>query len=321
MKIAIFLVTGLILSGCANFNSVHRALNVDDGTGAIIDIKQRAIFSSQRGEGKDRQTIICAEPSPDSLSAYAAELAGDAGIGGKKKAGIKSILQEETSFVGLRTQSIQLLRDSLYRLCEGYMSGALEKEQYDILMRRYQRYMVALLAIEQLTKVSDSPAVKVNLKNWLAHTDAVIAELKKEKKGLKNDEDKDKRIEEIDGKIKILEEKKKTVKYEVAKNMGDPRGNYIPEKNMETIAKTVERIVTNILDVDDMGQLCWTYLSKGNRAKEEGLERECLAYMRNINEKNEMMNKVIKAAMEREAANNPEEFMGAIEQSAGTAPH
>src|SRR5919108_6239520 len=107
----------IIAVGCANFNSVHRDFKVSEGTGALIDIKQRAILVS-KDTNNPSQIIVCAEPSPDSLSAYAAEIAAKAQLPNGVAAQLSSAFQESSSFTGLRTQSIQLLRDSLYRICE-----------------------------------------------------------------------------------------------------------------------------------------------------------------------------------------------------------
>ena len=164
-RILLALALGFQLAGCANWSSVYRDFSVDDGTGAMVDIKQRAVIASthkvttKKGEEEitTSKVIVCAEPSPDSLSAYAAELSAEASIPDKAALQLAGALQESASFVGLRTQSIQLLRDSMYRLCEGYMSGALDRAQYEILVRRYQKYMVALLGIEQLTGVVRAP--------------------------------------------------------------------------------------------------------------------------------------------------------------------
>ena len=67
------LITSTTIS-CANLNSIYRDFSVHDGNGALIDIKQRAILADSRTEtGKEGQqfqhTIVCAEPSPDALSA------------------------------------------------------------------------------------------------------------------------------------------------------------------------------------------------------------------------------------------------------------
>lgn len=57
------------------------------------------------------------------------------------------------------TQSIQLLRDSYFRLCEAYMNDAITAADYDIQMRRYQQYMIALLSIESLTRTVKAPQI------------------------------------------------------------------------------------------------------------------------------------------------------------------
>ena len=133
------------LAGCGNSHSVYRDFDVDDGSGAMVDIKQRAVIASKSKTTKEgitkEKTIVCAEPSPDALSAYAAEIAGEGSVPENVKAAFSAAFQENSAFVGLRTQSIQLLRDSLYRLCEGYMSGALDKPHYQALFRRYQKSM------------------------------------------------------------------------------------------------------------------------------------------------------------------------------------
>ncbi|HET7730610.1 MAG TPA: hypothetical protein VFK48_11315, partial [Usitatibacter sp.] len=155
------LLTSLLSGGCANLNSVYRPLDTGEGRGALIDIKQRAIIAAKPATPGGKN-VVCAEPSPDALSAYAAQIAAEASVPDKAAAQLAASFQEGSSFVGLRTQSIQLLRDALYRLCEGYANGALNELQYDILMRRYQKYMVALLGIEQLAGVVRSPAVTIS---------------------------------------------------------------------------------------------------------------------------------------------------------------
>jgi hypothetical protein len=135
----VVLALGLWITGCAKLNTAYRDFAVDDGSGAMIDVKQRAILASiKKGADGNSTTVVCAEPSPDALSAFAAEFAAEADVPEAVTARLVAAMQESSSFVGLRTQSIQLLRDGLYRLCEGYMNGSLTAAQYDILMRRYQ---------------------------------------------------------------------------------------------------------------------------------------------------------------------------------------
>lgn len=145
------------LSGCGTSYSLKEFSPVEGGPkSAFIDIKQRAVLSAPRA---DKTLVMCAEPSPDAMSSFASELALDARYKDAVAATLALSQQEAASFVGLRTQTIQLLRDGMYRLCEGYMSSALTSADYAWLSRRYQRNMVALLTIEQLTRVAQVPAI------------------------------------------------------------------------------------------------------------------------------------------------------------------
>ena len=149
----------LVLSSCANFNSIYREFAIDSGdkpTKSItMDVKQRAVLSGSR----DGNTVVCAEPSPDALAVYAAGLSASAYAGEKKALDMALSGSETASFIGNRTETIQLLRDNLYRACEGYLSGALDKQAYISLIRRYQVMTMGLLAIERLTDTVRPPHV------------------------------------------------------------------------------------------------------------------------------------------------------------------
>lgn len=294
-----------IMCGCANFNSIHRELNVDEGKGALIDIKQRAVIVSKR----DGKTIVCAEPSPDSLSSYAAELAAEADLPEEITARLVSAFQEGSSFVGLRTQSIQLLRDSLYRLCEGHMSGALDSAQYDILMRRYQKYMVALLAIEQLTGSLRSPAVAINtegsatasrsiseMRKEIESINSSIAELEKAKSAVDVTVDEktklDYEIKELNDDKKAIEEGLKAVRGIASKgsvnvtisSVGTPLQK--DSNHIIAISNVVNDIVLGIIQTDDAGQLCFSYLREADNNKNPKLTEACLRLIQNINDSN-----------------------------------
>lgn len=160
------------LAACGNLHSIHRTLDTASGNGVLIDARQRAIIVSQRSDEvtsneqtsqREKRYIACAEPSPDAMSAYAAEfsaeLAKSSADGGNRSAAIKGALQEAAAFIGMRTPSIQLLRDAMYRTCEAYANGGIDKGQYELAMRRYQRYTVAMMAIEQLTQAGRVPSI------------------------------------------------------------------------------------------------------------------------------------------------------------------
>lgn len=148
------LLVGLSLTGCANFNTAYRefdaAASRDGGIGKSIsiDAKQRVILSAPSDRGG---AIICAEPSPDALSALSASASGSFSNGADKLVQAALASSESAGSIGLRTQTIQLLRDGMYRICEGYMGGAVTQGEFVSLQRRYQNLMMGLLAIEQLT--------------------------------------------------------------------------------------------------------------------------------------------------------------------------
>jgi hypothetical protein len=140
------------LEGCGNLAAVHKKFDPTNGESISIDAKQRVVYSfaTLDSDGRTKSRVLCAEPSPDALSALSAG-------GGLSAETVKAALsasftsQEAAASIGLRTQTIQVLRDAMYRLCEGYASGALDKYQFEKLQRKYQNNMLGLLAIEQLT--------------------------------------------------------------------------------------------------------------------------------------------------------------------------
>jgi hypothetical protein len=164
----------MLMTGCAGLFTSTKAINLD-GSSYALDVKQRVVFSKARN-GK----VICAEPSPDALTVISAsagagtaaaiqaaerrstETPDERGIEERQSsersgnasgsASVAAALAEQGAFIGLRTQSIQLLRDTMYRLCEGYASGAITDAEFTAMQRRYQSTMLGLLAIEQLTR-------------------------------------------------------------------------------------------------------------------------------------------------------------------------
>ncbi len=300
---ALFVV--LSISGCANFNSVYRDFKTNEGTGALIDIKQRAIIVG-KNDSTPAKVIVCAEPSPDALSAYAAELAAKADLPNGVSAQFSSAFQESASFTGLRTQSIQLLRDSLYRICEAYMNGAINQGQYGLLVRRYQKYTVALLAIEQLTGAIKAPPVTINtngsaeaarsiseMRTEISGIDKQISNIEKKKSDQSTTEDEKKSIDE---KIKSLKSDKEAISKGI-ENAKDTiaSGSAIAtvssvglptqrsDQNMQAVTTAVEHIVEPIINTDDTGQLCFLQMQLGPKDLSEG-DKKLQSYCEKIME-------------------------------------
>jgi hypothetical protein len=136
------------LSGCAQLNSLNWPVNTE-GKAVAIDAKQRVVISQKMHGGEI--AAICAEPSPDALAAYGASIGGSVRQATGTQAQLATAIAEQAASIGLRTQSIQLMRDAMYRACEGYLSGGIGGSEFYSLQRRFQNLTLGLLAIEQLT--------------------------------------------------------------------------------------------------------------------------------------------------------------------------
>ena len=165
----IICVAIMMFLGCAPTSIFHKYKIADgEATSILIDAKQRAILAvapldhaQQDGSRKEasqdlaRRILVCAEPSPDALSIVSTSLNASAGMsipsGVKGEPKIEQTLKEIAQTLGSRETTIQLLRDGLYRQCEAYLNGMIEREDYKVLANRYVDAMVTLLAIERIT--------------------------------------------------------------------------------------------------------------------------------------------------------------------------
>ncbi len=151
----------VLLSGCANMATLNRETllpTTANSTGADkyrsrgkaihLDIKQRLVMSRPYSTNPD---VFCAEPSPDALSAVASAVGAGASVATKGSASIAQAFTEGAAMVGLRTQSITLMRDQMFRVCEAYYNGQLTRYQVMTLLTRGQDLTAAIVAIEQLT--------------------------------------------------------------------------------------------------------------------------------------------------------------------------
>lgn len=202
-RVTCFLVLGisgaLMASGCAELTHLTTDKALPSGKDApsqgkaiIVDAKQRLITAApvvkvekQGSNETTKYVALCAEPSPDALSALAAGYG--ISLSQKEKADLASSfsIAEGAGSIGLRTQSIQLMRDAMFRLCEGYQSGAVDSLAFQTLHRRFQSSMVAILAIEQITGAMRAPAVAIG-GNALVGKAELAAELTAKKEAAVN---------------------------------------------------------------------------------------------------------------------------------------
>ena len=165
----------VLLAACgASHHSIFRHQKLDPTRSAIItvDAKQRAILVGSEqtpttGDDKTRNIQkFCSEPSPDVFSVVAQALSAGGTFG--KSADPKSVelalnaafsTAEEGSTIP-RTQTINMLRELMFRTCERYLNGGIGDLELPIQAARDQRLMVSILAIESLTgAVTPKPVV------------------------------------------------------------------------------------------------------------------------------------------------------------------
>ncbi|MEM1154335.1 MAG: hypothetical protein AAGI44_09345 [Pseudomonadota bacterium] len=149
----LFVLAGFA-AGCANMNSIDRRTSFKSDSDrqtkevGVVHLDANQLIASNSEFG-----TICAEPSPDALSAVPHSLSGNFSMPSGEAASVASSLSKSSACIGLSTQTIQLLRDDVYRICELYNAKALEQVGVLILQKGYQDMMVGMLAIEQLTGV------------------------------------------------------------------------------------------------------------------------------------------------------------------------
>ena len=154
------------LCGCAAMDSLHWSYPGPGNSRVItVDAKQRhlilnKVVTKEGGNVTNEQIRACAEPAPDTMAAYSSSLAGFLGLASRETQ--FSSAAGETVASLERTQTVNLLREMLYRTCERWLSGALDQKQFLALSARDHRSLVAVLAVEQLTGVVKPPSTIIS---------------------------------------------------------------------------------------------------------------------------------------------------------------
>lgn len=148
---------------------IHKKISIDNGKGLSLGARQRTILVTQHGGKSGNQQVVCAEPSPDVFAVRAASaaaslrgpLGGTSPQGQQAAAGGFGFSSTEAAATIGRTQTIQLLRDGLYRLCEAYMNGAVDETQYNVALVNMDKVMTSLLAIDAIGGTPVPPLVGI----------------------------------------------------------------------------------------------------------------------------------------------------------------
>lgn len=272
MRSVLIIVAILFMSGCARLDTVKRGLDVRE-KGVLIDIKQRAIISSG-SDNADNPPIVCAEPSPDAMTAFAAELAAEGTTPQGISAELRAAIQNSATFVGLRTQSIQLLRDGMYRLCEAAMNHNITTFDYALQLRNYQRLMTTLLAVEQLTGAIRVPPITISTEGFVAGAERAaeieteISKKEAEIERLKNANAADPKIATLTADVDELRAKKEAVDRALggkatAAVAAVPEGQRSDE-HIQAVAEKVADIVNSVNNspATQLMDLCVVYFTE-----------------------------------------------------------
>lgn len=245
------LIVGIcLLTGCAPYQKSR-----------VLEADERLLTYSTRVDTSGKNTeVLCPEPSPDALKT----LAGSLSLEKEDVAALAAAFQESGASIGLRTHSIQLLRDQLYSICQAYGNAGITPSAYRMMLTRNQRNTVALMAIEQLTGVVRSPSVTLSGSATADRAGAVLeltnqlnaANAKYKDMDAKTDEAKQLKasIDSIEAALKEARKSLVTASGSSASTLAST--NEINKDVMAVVAASVENIAGSVIGVDDQFYLC-----------------------------------------------------------------
>jgi len=313
---AFIVATCLALSGCsANHHSILRSKSLPKDSPRLIamDSKQRAVLTALGHTG----LRFCAEPSPDvfAVMAQAASSNASAGNGVDPKA-IEAALAatfssaEQASTIP-RTQTINMLREMMYRTCERYLNGGIDEDELALQAVRDQRLMVSILAIEQMAGVITTKPVALGVSSVAQAAIRLDDQYKQVQEKIKIWEEKNKAYDDLNGRVKCDGVGKGRKECKVAekerddaeKEMNDAKEHYEQLRNAMTaaantavmlpaagggqdgnqsaaiagVATKIKEIVLGTFDQDEFLLFCLKAMK--NKGYPENVREGCITYV------------------------------------------
>jgi hypothetical protein len=140
----------LLISGCANQNSIFRVADTDSNKTEtiLIDAKQRPITVNTVTDSK--RPMTCLGRSADALSQAAASgnLKINQASGGGGEAGFA--MAEQATSIAFRTQVTEAQQEFLYYLCQLRANSSLTDDDVSSNLKHFQNTMLAMVAIDDL---------------------------------------------------------------------------------------------------------------------------------------------------------------------------
>ncbi|UZE23688.1 hypothetical protein LOY67_27495 [Pseudomonas sp. B21-056] len=257
-----------LLTGCAPYQKSR-----------VLEADERLLTYSTRVDTSGKKTeVLCPEPSPDALKT----LAGSLSLEKEDVAALAAAFQESGASIGLRTHSIQLLRDQLYSICQAYGNSGITPSAYRMMLTRNQRNTVALMAIEQLTGVVRSPSVTLSGSATADRAGAVLelttqlnaANAKYKGMDPATDEAKQLKasIDSIEAALKEARKSLVTASGSSASTLAST--SEINKDVMTVVAASVEKIAGSVIGVDDQFYLCLDLYESIGEARVPAVLRE-----------------------------------------------
>jgi len=147
------IIVSILLTGC---NGIHRKGVLGNVQTLSVDAKQRLVFHNPKN---DR---TCAEPSPDAIAVRAAALSTNFSTPSQVSGALGLSSNESAGSIGLRTQTIQILRDGYFRICEAYLNDAIDEKAYAGIISNVDGAVAVVLALDTLGGTDRAPAIALN---------------------------------------------------------------------------------------------------------------------------------------------------------------
>lgn len=158
-NVTVTFLAGVMVAGCNS--TIHKKASVDGIQTLSIDAKQRMLLVNDHGGPSGMRRVACAEPSPDALVAQAAALSANITTPKQLSAALAASNKESAGSIGLRTQTIQVLRDGYFRICEAFMNGSITSNDYKEVINNVDGVIAVVLAIETLGGTVTPPSIQL----------------------------------------------------------------------------------------------------------------------------------------------------------------
>lgn len=245
----VIIIAATTVVGCAPYKNTR-----------VLEAEERVVTYAERVNGAEVIPVFCAEASPDALKT----LAGSVSVEKQNVAALAAAYSESGANIGLRTHTIQLLRDQLYAICQGYANKGISAPAYQMLLTRNQRNTVALMAIEQLTGVLRTPAVALtgastaNQAKLLLELNAQLATAEEQYK--KIEDKKSAAAVELEKTISKFKQDIERARAQMVAATSTAETVVIQQNidaaTIKEVAKTVESIANSVIGVNDMFYVC-----------------------------------------------------------------